>query len=1170
MKVLLSFFFSALSAAGIAAAQPLSVSHEDTFVKADAQAVCRVALRNTGTEKITVRCVIERMPVSSQHARLAEELEVSPGVEAGRVVTLAHPMPLPEPTLTKIRVTSADGGTVYFEKSYTWNPPLPAVDAQGLMRVKSALCFHASFDEGFDARFAKGEAAGRMVSLASDSGAVLVDGLRGKALRSGLGGATVRFPCEGNLQARQGTLSMWVRPLDWKGGGAGDKSHGFFKCGREDKGYWGIQLARQYQPAPYLVFFMAGYAWRDACHIHLGEEAGVWASDQWHWLVITWCEDRLAVYIDGRSAGARALSPPLSDRDRTSVDFSIGKSGGDEATAIDEVMIFDRALSADEIRMARGFCRAQTAAGGWEDVLFDFAHYPYARKLKMRVDVSGMPGGISVRSGRVTLARADPDEAIDEIALPQFTNGLSEVIAEIPELADGRYRLSVRLEGAPGTLTGELRREFERRVFEWERNRIGMSDIIMEPFEPIRREGAVIRTVLREHTVNAQGLWEQVSAKGKNILAGPVRVEAWRDGSLLRLRPVSQEFADCGASHVKIRSRWTWEGVTADAEADMEYDGMLSVRMAVGGTGRVDRLELVVPLLDRTAPLGHFCGERLRHNFAGYVPSGTGVVWHSGQTRKLEILSAFCPYIWLGAEERGLCWFAESDREWVVRPGTPCQQIERDGGTLTLRVRMIQLPTEITTASVRTFRFGMQATPVKPMPEKPAHWRTWTDGPAAPGAFTFSIAASSPYYGAVWHEPYPVNRNLAVWDKIAEARRAGKADPAFADTWLAQYPADALQEKGEAYYLRHVKAGIWLGSRQPDRYLTYVQGRAVTFSAPEFNTFQDEWTRFDYNSRVWPQGSRNGISYDVEPVLSWQDFNLWWLKRQMEHFSDGLYFDNFFGVPVSDRVLAEAYVLPDGRIQPAVPLGNMRQMMRRTATMYAEAGRRPMIAPHMTNTALIPVMAFAQYALDWEWHYGQSDFQERWSRDHIRAACLGRQSGCAPVVLAIGNQGNTVEKTEWIDRTFNGVVLTHELIPVWYSANTFLKAEGQINKRQGGRERYWDVMRTLWAMGMGTDSCRTWNYWETEYPLEIHGISSSSILHQGRDRSLLVVTDWGGGGPVSVRIGTPARSLTGGVTATDFETGEACEVRGNTLVFTLKRHDHKIVLLTKDGAGPLN
>ena len=73
---------------------------------------------------------------------------------------------------------------------------------------------------------------------------------------------------------------------------------------------------------------------------------------------------------------------------------------------------------------------------------------------------------------------------------------------------------------------------------------------------------------------------------------------------------------------------------------------------------------------------------------------------------------AFLPALWLGDEDSGLQWFAESDAGWHLSQPDRAVEIVRDGDRVILRVQMIDAPTDV--GKSMSGSFGLQATPVKP------------------------------------------------------------------------------------------------------------------------------------------------------------------------------------------------------------------------------------------------------------------------------------------------------------------------------------------------------------------------------------------------------------------------------------------------------------------------
>jgi hypothetical protein len=98
-------------------------------------------------------------------------------------------------------------------------------------------------------------------------------------------------------------------------------------------------------------------------------------------------------------------------------------------------------------------------------------------------------------------------------------------------------------------------------------------------------------------------------------------------------------------------------------------------------------------------------------------------------------------------------------------------------------------------------------------------------------------------------------------------------------------------------------------------------------------------------------------------------------------YGDRIYFDDTFLAPSYNTMNSASYVQPDGTIQPAASLWDMRALIRRGATSKAN---RHMV--HMTNAAVAPVIGFAASQLDWETGSENAvndlerDFQDRCQR----------------------------------------------------------------------------------------------------------------------------------------------------------------------------------------------
>ena len=127
-----------------------------------------------------------------------------------------------------------------------------------------------------------------------------------------------------------------------------------------------------------------------------------------------------------------------------------------------------------------------------------------------------------VRQAKLALRRKGESRVLDEAAMPSFVNNQSRILWDIPPLGEGEYELCMTVNGVS---VAPIVQPFVRHVFPWEHNRLGKSDVVVEPFTPIEVKGQTVSTILRKQTIDKLGLWEQVESLDKPLLSGPMRLE---------------------------------------------------------------------------------------------------------------------------------------------------------------------------------------------------------------------------------------------------------------------------------------------------------------------------------------------------------------------------------------------------------------------------------------------------------------------------------------------------------------------------------------------------------------------------------------------------------------------------------------------------------------------
>ena len=778
-------------------------------------------------------------------------------------------------------------------------------------------------------------------------------------------------------------------------------------------------------------------------------------------------------------------------------------------------------------------------------VELQYAVYPYHRKVKARVDIKALASKDQVARGELSFARKGSDDALVSMQL-QFADYVAEVLLDIPDLAEGNYEVRVRLAGGEGVPTDPVVGLYERKVFPWEHNDLGLSERVIPPFTPIRIENNTLSTVLRDHQLNGAGLWDQVTSLAKPLLNAPMKWRVEADGQEVAIAPGALKVVSHRPHFAVIEGSFSAGSLGAVVRSEWDQDGMARVFLTLlpSPGGQVDRLSLEIPLDDTLMTYMHGCGDGLRFNFAGKTPEGDGAVWDSSQANKTNIVGTFYPYVWLGGGERGLAYFADSDKGWSLDEETPALQLERRKGVLTLRINFITRPTPLD--AEREIVFGLQATPAKPMPEEPVNWRRWIcQYYQDPRVQPFSIMGSSYYYGCMSYDLYPRDHELSIYEAFSRARNTGEYDEEFVEKWIDGY--EPYVERGTDrwdHFQRHIQAGMWNAANRKRSegwlWTPYTNARGIGYQMAEWPTFQDEWVNFSYHKRA----KAGSLAYDICPVRSFQDAALWHYQEMMTCF-DGIYWDNVFMAANYDTVSGGAWIDEKGRVHPGMGLWAMRDLIKRTAFLFHEKGR-PVFAnvAHMTNTNIVPILSFANINLDWEWQYGKRDFQDRFPPDLTVAETIGRQCGNIPLILSGGHTPDTDPVFDWMMRTRLGVCLVHE-IRVWDWRPKF----------------HYDTYGKLFEFGYGAPECRVHNYWDEGFPLQVRGCNALGIVVVNGTRAVVIVTDYGEGGECTLQLDLEGVSLPGTVKPTDFETGDplASDMPGR-VSFTLKKHDFRAVL----------
>ncbi|MCF7855791.1 MAG: LamG domain-containing protein, partial [Candidatus Pacebacteria bacterium] len=781
--------------------------------------------------------------------------------------------------------------------------------------------------------------------------------------------------------------------------------------------------------------------------------------------------------------------------------------------AIAEVAIYDRVLDEGERRGVETYLRKKySSSGNYLTPLasrLPFAYYPSRNALQVAGDIEGALAWLppaareEVGNGLSTLGvgirTVDGENMLFEGIVPLDDTGRGEVTLALPGLPDGEYAVEYRF----GETAVRSPKTFTRRHFVWADNSLGLRHTVYPPFEPVQVDGDTARVVGRVYRINGFGLFDSVRALDRELLAAPMQLkhETAAGTGKWSKRTVSGRVIhpDLAVFDASAESG----PVTVTTRSSIEEDGCVKVEMtlAPGASPReIKRLWVEIPLKDAEVPLCHFASQGLRNNYGGNTPRGGKIVWDvTSQTGTPPVwraepgpedgeiwnatqfktwgagkypvtMRSFIPYIWLGAEERGLAWFGENAHGYVESFDAPAQTLAREGDRVVLRVHLIQRPVILKTP--RQIVFGLQASPTKPMESR---WRM--------RRFPTGWEAVTPWGGYACSSKYPDGRDFSVVEKLVEAGRTGVVDREFfAAKDKQRVQQDRLVQGGRPW----LEKMLWFANQFAHGYrvhgqalplATYFEEHATDQTYLEWQVFMDEWC-----NKVYNRFHKRPSSWDGFP-RSYQDFAVHYANEYLRR-GVGIYLDNCYLKWNYNTSFYPAYVGRDGGRRPAVPLWDQRAYYKRLWRQVQYWNARD-TAPyplhmylHKTNTQILPLNTWSSVALDQEQVYRDRNKEHPaesppWPPDYLRAVTLGRQIGSIPTAL---NPLRNVPLDRLSDRgklSNWGMHTVHEIYP--YSG---IGGGGALSSKYQAVFRQFGYPQAMPGARSASSNVTIHNYWE--------------------------------------------------------------------------------------------
>ena len=575
---------------------------------------------------------------------------------------------------------------------------------------------------------------------------------------------------------------------------------------------------------------------------------------------------------------------------------------------------------------------------------------------------------------------AEDGKEIASGSLKYFVNGWYDDLVELGDIPLGKYDVSLALVDASGKELATSKKKITKRDFAkafpaWWNNTIGNTEKVLKPFEPLqvrsgKGKGTEIACTRRVYQFGSLGLPAQIEANGGPVLVAPARIVLMVDGKE-HILPTDRA--------VKVTSKKDWRvdfeaapvtvaGVTFSATGWMEQDGLVELALTYapekpGTSVAVEGLRIEWPVVEDPAGDYMACmgqGNNYSARTIGAVPKKDGQVWNTrddiGIVGSGRRIGNFLGNLWVGSDQRGLFWCADSDRGWEPDDRVPALAVKRERLEGAANKAVVIVNNLVGSAEgkpafalnePRTVKFGYNASPFRKL---------------EPGFRINQVSAAGSFSGS----KYKIN-----WDTNKEFFTV--LSPPFTDPkrW-PEYYAHCKETVQKLMYEGIAADGGFKSLTPAPGTSAYYRNRRLTLYTTNQVALRGYGRKSIEEPNPYDAFGSKWINASNEETLAktYRDYMVWLMDRQVkeggcQHF----YFDISFGETLHNELASGfGYRLPDGKIQPEASDTNLREWYKRVYAMMEENDLHPGgVSGHATNVFSLKMLPFTDAILDSEY-----------------------------------------------------------------------------------------------------------------------------------------------------------------------------------------------------------
>jgi hypothetical protein len=605
-------------------------------------------------------------------------------------------------------------------------------------------------------------------------------------------------------------------------------------------------------------------------------------------------------------------------------------------------------------------------------------NYPSRKELCLEMNYGAFDGQGSVKQYLVSFGKtAIPCPRTSEIPWEKVTLSTAA-------MSPGEYEAEVSLVDAQDRKLVTQKFSYSKEGNEpWLNNTLGIiKGYVPSPYTPLEIKGRTVRVIGRTMTLAETGLPEGIESRGIAVLQAPVKLEGILAGKTVALTATkSLKFETINPDDSVGIAKVTLGPLRGTLKQTISFDGFCWYEIDLLAAKKVTAQGIALEI--RMPPA---VAKSYQLSGVDFKKTQLGLEEAVGDVLTTDMSLGFTGHVWLGNDEVGLAWMAESHRGWQVANDRKVIEIRRDQEGILLRVNIVDEPMEL--SGNLKIAFGLQASPVRPITERIQHI-TWSPGRYAdmsPQAEVFGVYCGN-----------------------------NSATPLYAQYCGLPEPADAEACLQEAEKLKKIGFG-------PTPYSTITW---LSLGVPEMKTYGGDW----YSGQPW--SSTAGANANPEPIglcdtedKNYQDFMVWrFVNLWQAYGGTSVYYDLFAPHQDASPDHKDGYKTRSGETAYPIRIRSVREMARRLYIAYRQKNPDFVCFANGGGGFWLPLVGFVDAVC--AQHTDNVDkYPEMLTYDRYRSCFLGHNLGVKTLFLPNLKSPAQVSRME-LSHYLGGIILTH-------------------------------------------------------------------------------------------------------------------------------------------------